>query len=133
LNAATKDVDLSFRGEIDLRDTNNLAVNLTTLSPIFDLTSLPIDCANKIEFAPAGTTLSPAIASFELHGGLFQSSWTIALKESVNAQSTDALNLKEGTRRLSLCLGAGSDEKTLLLGAAARPEPAKPRKRTKRR
>lgn len=131
-NAATKDVDLSFRGEIDLRDTSNLAIIMTTLSPIFDLTSLPIDCANKIEFTPAGTTLSPAIASFDLHGTLFQSGWTLALKESVNAQSTDALNLKEETRRLSLCLGSGSDEKTLLLGAAARPEPAKPRKRTKR-
>lgn len=132
LNAATKDVDLSFRGEIDLHDSNDLSFKIIGLSPIFDLSSRPFDCVSKIEFGPVATTLAPAIENFEFRGSLFQSRWTMNLKESINAQSTDALDLKEGTRKLSLCLGTGSDEKTLLLGAQPRPQPSPPRKRTKR-
>jgi hypothetical protein len=64
---------------------------------------------------------------------LFQSGWTVSLKESVNAQSTDVLDLKEGTRKLSLCLGTGADEKTLLLGTPPRPQPIQPPKKAKRR
>jgi hypothetical protein len=36
-NAATKDIDLSFRGDIDFHDTNDLTVGLAASVPIFDL------------------------------------------------------------------------------------------------
>ena len=132
-NAATKDVDLSFRGEIDLHNSSDLAIKIIGLSPVFDLTPRPIDCVSKIEFGSVAATLAPSIEELAFRGGLFQSGWTVSLKESVNAQATDVLDLKEGTRKLSLCLGTGADEKTLLLGAPPRPQPVQPPKKAKQR
>jgi hypothetical protein len=130
LNAATKDVDLSFRGDVDLHDSNALVVNLFSLVPIFDSTPRDLDCASKIEFAPTGLTLAPPIAELEFHGGLFRSDWSVNLKTRAT-QAPDALN--EVARTIRLCPGRGVDEKVLSLGAHPRPEPTKPRKRSKRR
>jgi hypothetical protein len=137
LNAATKDVDLSFHGEIDFHDTNDLAIKLTGATPIFDLTPGPIDCVSKIEVGSVAVTLAPAIAEFEIRGGPFRSGWTMSLKERISAQSSAALNLDETARKFPLCLGASAGEETLLLGAPPRPEvhreTVRPKKRTKRR
>lgn len=119
LNASTKNIDLSFRGEVDFHDSNDLAINISAILPIFDLTSRAIDCASKIEFAPIGMTLAPAIESFELHGSP-KGDWSLTPKETGTA------------RTVRLCLGNGADEKTLAIGAHPRPEPTPPRKRTKR-
>ena len=132
-NAATKDVDLSFRGEIDLHDSSDLAIKIIGLSPVFDLTSRPIDCVSKIEFGSVAVMLAPAIEALEFRGNLFHPAWTVSLKEAVNPQATGALNLNEATRKLSLCLGTGSDEKTLLLGAPPRPQPVQPPKKARQR
>ena len=53
LNVATKNTDLSLRGEIDFQDTNNVTIKINGAMPIFDLTARQINCMNKIEFAPA--------------------------------------------------------------------------------
>ncbi|MEY2540778.1 MAG: hypothetical protein QOI22_380, partial [Verrucomicrobiota bacterium] len=119
LNASTKDVDLSFRGEVDLHDSSDLGINISAVLPIFDLTSRTMDCASKIEFVPIGLTLAPAIESLELHGSM-NGDWSLTPKESGT------------TRTLRLCLGNGADEKVLAIGAHPRPEPVQPRKRTKR-
>ena len=132
-NAATKDVDLSFRGEIDLHDSSDLAIKIIGLSPVFDLTPRPIDCVSKIEFGSVAVTLAPALEALEFRGDLFRPVWTVSLKEAVNPQAAGTLNLNEATRKLSLCLGTGSDEKTLLLGAPQRPQLVQPPKKAKRR
>ncbi|MEY2526254.1 MAG: hypothetical protein QOE73_1025 [Verrucomicrobiota bacterium] len=119
LNASTKDVDLSFRGEVDLHDSSDLGINISAVLPIFDLTSRTMDCASKIEFVPIGLTLAPAIESLELHGSM-NGDWSLTPKESGT------------TRTLRLCLGNGADGKVLAIGAHPRPEPVQPRKRTKR-
>jgi hypothetical protein len=136
-NAATKDADLSFRGEIDFHDVNDLPIRMFGMVPIFDLTHRDIDCVSQIGFAPVGMTLAPAIDEIEFRGGLFQADWTVSLKERGIGQSNGALNLGETTRKLRLCFDTRSDEKSLTLGAHPRPqlapEPARPRKRAKHR
>ena len=132
-NAATKDVDLSFRGYIDFHDTNDLTIGIAASVPIFDLKPRTIDCVNKIEIESVAEALAPVVAELELRGGLFRSGWTMTLKEPTGTQSNGALILNQTARKFSLCLGTGMDEKTLLLGAHPRPELVKPRKPAKRR
>jgi hypothetical protein len=132
-SAATKDVDLSFRGEIDYQDTNALAIKIAASTPIFDLRTRAIDCVGKIEIESVPVTLAPVIAELEFRGGLFQSDWTMNLKEPMGIESNGTLTLNKAARKLPLCLGTGPGERTLLLGAHPRPESVKPRKRAKRR
>src|SRR6266436_3417135 len=40
-NAATKDVEILVRGEIDFKDTSDVTIRITGATPIFDLTSHP--------------------------------------------------------------------------------------------
>jgi hypothetical protein len=138
LNIATKDTDLSLRGEIDLQDTSNVTVRISGAMPIFDLTPLPIDCTNKIELASVSFSLAPAVAELRFCGGLFQHNWAIRLKESTIAQSSDLSDPIGVTREFRLCLSDNSLEKTtLLLGTLPRPEappvatprPSKPSRR----
>jgi hypothetical protein len=135
-NAATKDVDLSLRGEVDFKDTSDITINIRGATPLFDLTSHPIDCVNKIEVAPALSILAPAVGELEFRGGLFQSPWAIRVKEDSSAPLFGVANPTGLARNFPLCLGTGQEEKTLLLGALPRPEAAPeapPRKQKKRR
>ena len=135
-NAATKDVDVLVRGEIDFKDTSDITINITGATPLFDLTSQPIDCVNKIEIAPALLILAPAVGELEFRGGLFQSPWTISLKEDSSTPLFGVSNPAGLSRNFPLCLGTGPEEKTLLLGAFSRTEAAPeapPKKQKKRR
>jgi Uncharacterized protein conserved in bacteria len=76
LNVATKNTDLSLRGEIDFQDTNNVTVRINGAMPIFDLTSHQIGCMNKIEFVSVPFTLAPAVAELQFRGAFFQPNWT---------------------------------------------------------
>jgi hypothetical protein len=139
LNVATKDTDLSLRGEIDFQDSNNVTLRISGAMPIFDLTSHPIDCANKIEFASVPFTLAPAVAELQFSGALFQPNWTIALRERMIAESSVVPDSHGITREFPLCFsGSALESATLLLGALPRLEthPAatpRPKKSTKER
>jgi hypothetical protein len=139
LNVATKDTDLSLRGEIDFQNTNNMTVRIDGATPIFDLTSRLIDCMSKIEFASMPFALAPTVAELQLRGALFQPNWTIGLKERTIAQFSDIPDPNGVTREFPLCFsGASSERGTLLLGSLPRAEahPAatpRPKKRTKGR
>jgi hypothetical protein len=123
LNVSTKDVDLSFRGEIDLRDQNDVAIKLAPILPIFDLTTLPIDCVGNVEVAPVGLTLAAPIEEMEIRGKLFQGNWSLVPKEHGIARS------------VRLCFGNAIDNRVLSFGAHPRPTPesSRPRKSGKRR
>ena len=136
-NAATKDVDLSFHGEIDFHDTSDLAIKIAGATPIFDLTMRPIDCVGKIDIGAVTIALAPTVAEMEFRGGLFQSGWTIGLREGTSAQSFGALDPNETARKFPLCFSSTTAaEKTLFLGAPGRPETQRetirPKKREKR-
>jgi hypothetical protein len=133
-NAATNDVDLSLRGEIDFQDANEVTVTMMGAMPIFDLTLQPFDCMNKIEFASVPFTMAPTVTELEFCGGLFQSAWTIALKEHTSVQFPGASNPSGITREFPLCFsGAGLERGALLLGALPRPEARPAAPRTKKR
>jgi hypothetical protein len=123
LNVATKNTDLSLRGEIDFQDTNNVTVRIDGATPIFDLTSHQIGCMNKIEFVSVPFTLAPAVAELQFCGALFQPNWTIALKERAIAESSDIPDPESVTREFPLCFSDNPLESaTLLLGSLPRPE-----------
>ncbi len=124
LNAATKDVDVLVRGEIDFKDTSDITIRITGSTSIFDLTSHLIDCVNKIEIAPAPLPLAPAVQELEFRGSLFQSPWTISLKEDSSTPLFGVSNPAGLARNFPLCSGTGPEEKILLLGALPRIEAA---------
>jgi hypothetical protein len=120
LNLATKDVDLALRGEIDFENTKNVVIRIAAATPIFDLMSRPVDCVNKIEISPAALPLAPAAAELAFRGPLFQSGWSVSLKEEISSQFS-ILPAGDGAERVfPLCLGTGPEEKKLLLGAVPR-------------
>jgi hypothetical protein len=117
-------VDVLVRGEIDFEDTGDIAIRITGSTPIFDLTSHLIDCVNKIEIAPAPLPLAPAVQELEFRGSLFQSPWTISLKEDSSTPLFGVSNPAGLARNFPLCPGTGPEEKILLLGALPRIEAA---------
>jgi len=90
---------------------------------------------NKIEIASTAFPLAPVVGELEFRGGLFQSPWTISLKEDSSTPLFGVSNPAGLARNFPLCLGTGPEEKTLLLGALPRPEgvPEAPQKRQKKR
>jgi hypothetical protein len=136
-NTATNDVDLSLYGEIGFYDVNDLAVKLIAATPIFDLTLGPVGCVGKVEIEPTMITLAPEVAELDIRGGLFQSNWSIALKERMSGQFIAGLALNETARKFPICsLGVSGGEKTLFLGASPRPaarhQGLRPKQRTRR-
>jgi hypothetical protein len=122
LNLATKDVDLALRGEIDFENTNHVVVRITGATPVFDLMSRPVDCVNKIEIAPTTLPLAPAATELEFRGPLFQSGWSVSLKEEIGSQFSIVSTLDGAERIFPLCFGTGPEVETLLLGAVPRAE-----------
>src|SRR6266481_3752206 len=136
LNVATKDVDLSLRGKVDFEDIYDVTLNLAGATPMFDLMSRPVDCIDKIEIVAAALPLAPAATAVEFRGALFQSGWSVSLKEELDSQPSIVSTPDVTIRRFPLCHGAGPEEQTLLLGAVPRAEASRqtaPKKRVKRR
>jgi hypothetical protein len=139
LNVATKDTDLSLRGEIDFQETNNVTIKVSGAMPIFDLTPRQINCISKIEFASTPFTLAPVVAELQASGALFQPNWTVGLKERTTAQSYDVPDPVGLTLEFPLCFSSTEpDSAALVLGILPRPElhptaTPRPRKRTTER
>ncbi len=133
-NATARDVALSLSGKLDFQDTSNLVITIAGATPIFDLTTRPIDCVGKIDIGAVTIALAPAVAEIEFRGGLFRSEWVIGLTEPLSPQSFPGLNLSGTTRKFPLCSSStNAEEKTLLLGAPARPEARRETIRPKKR
>jgi hypothetical protein len=122
LNLATKDLDLALRGEIDFENPKHLVVKIAGATPIFDLMSRPVDCVNRIEISPTPLPLAPAATEFEFRGPLFESGWTVSLKEEIGSQFSIVSTPDTAGRIFPLCFGTRPEEKTLLLGALPRAE-----------
>ena len=136
LNVATKDVDLSLRGGVDFADVYDVTIKLAGATPMFDLMSRPVDCVDKIEIVPAALPLAPAARELEFRGALFQSGWSVSLKEEIGGSLSIVSTPDATARRFSLCDRTGPEERTLLLGAVPRAEAGRqvaPKKRQRRR
>jgi len=82
----------------------------------------PIDCVNKIEITPTALPLAPAATEVEFRGPLFESGWSVTLKEQIDGQFSIVPTTDRVERTFPICFGAGPEEKMLLLGAAPRTE-----------
>src|SRR6478735_6060116 len=122
LNVATKEVDLAFSGDIDFENTKYVVVRIAAATPIFDLMSHPVECVNKIEIMPTALPLAPAATKLEFRGPLFESDWSVSLKEEINGQFSIVPTPDGAERIFPVCPGAGPEEKALLLGAIPRAE-----------
>jgi hypothetical protein len=134
LNLATPDAELALRGEIDFEDTNSAIVKITALSPLFSLAPPAKGCVDRIQIAPAALSLAPLLQELDFQGAIFDSRWTIALKQKSGIDAFGITDLSESARRFPLCLSAaGTDGASLVLGAPARPTPSGAKKKTRRR
>jgi hypothetical protein len=122
LNLATKDVDLAFSGDIDFENTKQIVIRIGGATPVFDLMPHPVDCVNKIEITPTPLPLAPAATELEFRGPLLESGWSVSLKEEIDGQFSIVPTPGAADRIFPVCLGAGPEEKTLLLGAIPRAE-----------
>jgi len=123
-NINTRDVDLSVRGEVDFSDLEAVAIKVSGIQPIADLTSrTEIDCIAGISLmsAPQTEAAFPMIDRLDFRGSAFRSDWTVTLRENINGQSFGALDKSDATRTFQFCRGAQPDEEMLVLGCEPRP------------
>jgi hypothetical protein len=139
-NLGINDVDLSVRGEINFQDMQAVAVRLTGLEPIFDLTPRGgTDCVSGVDVMPVQAADVPlsVIQTLEFRGPVFAANWIVALSESVNGEPATASNKTDTPRTFHFCPGAEANQQTLVLGCQPRkplPTPTPhPRKRPKHR
>src|SRR5437879_5446451 len=138
-NISTHDVDLSVRGEIDFSDLEAVAIKVSGIQPIIDLTPrAEIDCIAGINFmsAPQTEVAFPMIDRLDFSGSAFRSDWTVTLRENINGRSFGALDKSDATRTFQFCRGAQPDEEMLVLGCEPRPHCShivRPQKRAKNR
>jgi hypothetical protein len=127
LNAATKDVDLSLKGEVDFRNSQDVAVRISSATPIFDTSTNIQDCVRRIEIVPVEVTLAPTIEQIEFRGDLFGNSWKVALKENGTASTATIAN--QITREFHFCAETAAQGEALNVGLRPRPQLSPPRAR----
>jgi hypothetical protein len=139
-NLETDDVDLAFRGEIDFGDTNAISITVLPTQPITELVgSEAVDCISHIKILPRSAN-QPALplANEIIFSGGVAGNWTVTLNETQSGDPLASLSPTKSNRTLSMCFGANSADKILVLGCQlAQPqiqsEKIRPRKKPKRR
>src|SRR5262249_26040418 len=129
---ATKEVDLSLKGDIDLRNSNDVIVKISSTEPVFDTTSSVQSCVRDVQISPVDVTLAPTVQQLEIRGDLFGEAWKMGLKEL--GTSPAAMIANPLLREFHFCTGDTAGE-IFTFGIHARPQPipAKPRKRGRTR
>ncbi|HST31466.1 MAG TPA: hypothetical protein VLK27_11590 [Chthoniobacterales bacterium] len=133
LNAATADVEVSLRGDIDNRDLADAKIDVFPSMPVFALTTPPNSCVNRINLQAVGITLAPIINQIELRGSVFQGGWTMTPRRAeITAQGQ--LIPSEATK-IALCFGEKPAQQSFAFGLHPKPSPTPeaPRKKSKRR
>jgi hypothetical protein len=131
LNAATKDVDLSLKGEVDFRYSKDVGVRISSATPIFDPSANVQDCVRRIEIVPVDVTLAPTIEELEFRGDLFGDNWKVALKEKGTASVAPITT--QSAREFHFCAGTTPPGEAFNIGVPPRPQPSPPRARKQRR
>ncbi len=133
LNAATNDVDISLRGDIDFHDLAETKIDIFPSVPVFALTTPPSSCVNRIVLQPVGITLAPIINQIEVRGSMFEGGWTMTSRQAaITAQGESILS---DATKIPLCFGEKPAQQSFTFGLHPKPTPApeKPRKKPKRR
>ena len=132
LNAATKDVDLSLKGEVDFRNSKDVVVRISSATPIFDTSTNVQDCVRRIEIVPVDVTLAPTIEQFEFHGDVFGNSWKFGLKERGTVSGATIAN--QTATEFHFCAGTTAQGEVFNVAVPPRPQPSpRARKQGRRR
>jgi hypothetical protein len=136
-NINTRDVDLSVHGEVDFSDLEAVAIKVSGIQPMVDVTPRgEVDCIAGINLLPVPQTKAafPMIDRLDFRGSAFRSDWTVILSESINGRSFGSLDKSDATRTFQFCRGAQPDEQMLVLGCAPHlPSTLRPQKRVRHR
>jgi autotransporter translocation and assembly factor TamB len=133
LNGATKDVDLSLKGDLDFRNSNDVSLKISSALPVFDTTTSVQDCVRAIEIQSIDVTLAPTVQEVELRGDLFGNTWKLNLNElGTSAAAAMVIPL---TREFHFCASPIPPGEIFTFGVHPRPQPtpAKSKKRAKSR
>jgi len=129
LNGATKDVDLSLKGEVDFRNSKDVVVRISSAAPIFDTSTNVQDCVRRIEIVPIDVTLAPTIEQFEFEGDLFGNGWKLRFREGgTTALETETI-VNQSTREFRFCVSATPTGEIFNVGVHPRPQPSPSRVR----
>ncbi|HWY40012.1 MAG TPA: hypothetical protein VNX27_04380 [Chthoniobacterales bacterium] len=133
LNATTADVDVSLRGDIEVRDLAAAKIDIFPSMPVFELTTPPNSCVNRINLQPIGITLAPMINQIELRGSVFEGGWTMTSRQAVI--SAQGQPIPTDATKIPLCFGEKPAQQTFTFGLHPKPTPVpeRPRKKSKRR
>ena len=133
LNAATNDVDVSLRGDIDIHDLAETKIDIFPSVPIFELTTPPASCVNRINLQPVGLTLAPIISQIEVRGSIFDGGWTMTSRPSAIGEHGDPI--PSDVTKVALCFGDKPAQQSFSFGLHPKPTPAPEttRKKSKRR
>jgi hypothetical protein len=133
LNAATNDVDVSLRGNIDFHDLAETKIDIFPSVPVFAMTTPPASCVNRVNLQPVGITLAPIINQIELRGSMFDGGWTMTSRQAAITDQGQPI-LSDATK-VPLCFGEKPAEQSFTFGLHPKPSPTpeKPRKKSKRR
>ncbi len=131
-NAAAKDVDLSLRGDVDFRSSNDVVVKLSSAAPVFDVTTTNVpNCVRRFELVPIDVTLAPTIEEFEFRGDLFGSNWKFNLKERGTTSAAPIAD--QSAREFHFCAGTTPQGEVFYVGVHPRPQPTPARVRKRGR
>ncbi len=133
LNAATNDVEVSLRGDIDFHDLAATKVDIFPSVPVFELTTPPASCVNRINLQPIGITLAPIISQIELQGSVFDGRWAMTSRPTAIGQPGDPI--PTDATKVPLCFGDKPAQTSFTFGLHPKPSPtpATPAKKKKRR
>ena len=117
-----RDVDLSVKGEVDFRNSNDVIVRISSPTPIFDTTTSVQDCVRGIQISPIDVTLAPTIEEIDFEGDLFGGTWKLGLKEQATSSAVAIANPL--TREFHFCTGPTPPGEVFNVGVQPRPQPS---------
>ncbi len=92
LRLTNKDVDLSFTGQADMSDPNQIVLILKSNLLTLDLSSHSLDCVSQITFTPVDTVFGSLVTQLEFRGAFFDHDWALTLRP-VPAKSSEPLSI----------------------------------------
>ena len=133
LNAATAEVEISLRGDIDNRDLADTKVDMFPSMPVFALTTPPSSCVNRVNLQPIGITLAPMINQIELRGSVFDGGgWTMTPRQAEITAQGQPIPLE--ATKIPLCLSEKPAQQSFTFGLHPKPSPTpEPRRKKSKR
>jgi len=131
LNAATHDVEVSLRGDIDLRDLPEMEIDIFPSVPVFELANPPNICVSRINLQPVGITLAPMIDQIQFRGGIFEGGWKMTLRQAAIAAQSQSIPSQNAN--IPLCFGDKPAQQAFTFGLHPKPQPTPPRVRKRGR